>query len=1543
LIQGRFKRYIPLICGIQFALKLYEIQSENIIKKLFKISIWLVSSLLILLTAVFIFIQTNTFNNLALNYAVGKLNESWKPKDSRIGTGSVDGNILTGLKIDSVYIVTGRDTLLKFNSIDLKYDVWGLLHHQILLDHIIINSPKIDLVKLPDSTKQLIWNFSKLFSSPEESDTATSAFDWDVAVSKFRIENGFVRTNGNGIDTFDSKKSQNRADDIFFDPENFTMSDLNLELEGKYFTDSKKINLKSFSFNSNSGFNIKSFVLDADIQIKDANTMITGLELVTDRSEININKAVLNNFNPFDSASFENFGEKDLEADINIERINFSDLRFFLPEVDMLDSTAGLILKAKGKIRDIDISELKLTLPNSVIELKGKLQNLDEPSLIYLDVAIENMNLLAADVMRSIKIEGIPDLMPFGHISGNLIFKGTFEKFFSQYEVNTQSGNAKGYIDLDINAEIYSGKISTSNLNIGKFLNNKDLISNLNLNAEFSGKSFDLNKMYSSVNYSLRNSSISGFDIRSSSGKIYFAKKNINMDVMHSSSIGSIKLRGNVNISNMNDPVYRLKGKADHLNISAFTKNAQDKSDLNFSFNINGRGSDLKNIRGSFNFDIADSYFAGSRIPETPLDIEIENRGEYSSYTLSSDLLDLSAKGNFNIGSVSKVISSNIAAISEKFKNKLIPDSASFTNNYSPVYNLAAVDNEYFDLKYELTSKDTVVLNQVLNPFGMSFNGNISGSAENRPGRFSMTSVIDIKNIVYKDTLTELNNFYSDVSFVNNYLPVQTDNSLSSVDMKMNSRGDRIIIGNTVYDSVKVNIDMSNSVAALEISGKQDEEANAFIKGKVDLNSSYITAGLDSVILNYGNINVTNEKEWIIDYLPGEKVRFEQFGIRSKELVLNVSGDYVFNGNSDVKLEAKDVPLNEIYSVLDAADTTKIIVKKEYPVIGNISKFFVNFKGTADEPELKAEIITGNLIYNDLGEEQEIGDMRIMLDYKNESAATDISLSNGGNKGSLMIKGDIPFRNPLIDIDSSMITDLEGKSVNLKLTSKNFQLKYFLKLIPSLPDISGSMNGEILATGDASSPDLKGSVAINNGEIYFGLTGMNYKYSLNTSTEHAKLVIDKLSLSSSGDEARHFDISGNIDFSGMKINDIDLVTSGDMVFLDKDVELNELGVYGYFRAGSGTPALKIKGNLDRLSITGQLLITDATISSVPLGGAGYDNKTDNFTYITVSDSAEKFSKDTLLITEAKDFYKINPFARYKFTLAEKERTAADFLDMDINVKTQNNIYVSIDFDNITKDRLFGEITADLTLKTQDKEFQATGDVNIINNSYYRFYKDFKLKDSKISFNGAITNPLLDIQAVHEGVKNTQQFGTVASVPVNVMLTLKGELDDPKIELKLIEDGTAVSGSDAQADAITFLLFGKYKNELSTTERTAVASSLGTSIGSLYISSIVSQTVRDILPFLIDAQFKYSEGNVKDTEVEFTSELGDATIRVGGKLLKEIRNFEFVIDYPLNDFLNLDLPETLLMEFSREEENNVIFGSSETTTNTGLKIAYRIKY
>ena len=130
-------------------------------KKISKIFFWLSGIIILILIFIFVFIQTETFNKIALNFAVDKLNESFETNDSEIQIGSLDGNILTGLRINKGVIKVKKDTLLKFEHIDLKYDLWGLLDKQIRLDHLTINSPGINLRMLKDSTGNLIWNFSK--------------------------------------------------------------------------------------------------------------------------------------------------------------------------------------------------------------------------------------------------------------------------------------------------------------------------------------------------------------------------------------------------------------------------------------------------------------------------------------------------------------------------------------------------------------------------------------------------------------------------------------------------------------------------------------------------------------------------------------------------------------------------------------------------------------------------------------------------------------------------------------------------------------------------------------------------------------------------------------------------------------------------------------------------------------------------------------------------------------------------------------------------------------------------------------------------------------------------------------------------------------------------------------------------------------------------------------------------------------------------------------------------------------------------------------
>jgi autotransporter translocation and assembly factor TamB len=1514
--------------------------SKSLFKKLLKILLWIAGIVIIFLIAILIFIQTNSFNKLALDFALEKLNENWKPKNSEIQIKSVNGNILSGLNIDSILITIEKDTILNINSIGLKYDIWGLPNKEIRLQNIIVSSPNVNFTQIKDSTGNFLWNFSKLFSSSEETDTSASAFDWNIVLDDLKIENGFFTTKSITSDSVIKQQSQSLTQNKSnFDFNNLIISELYLDLKAKYFINNKSLTIENLSYKTDSDFRLDSLKLKADINIKDTVTMLSGLKIITGRSDLKMDKLLIENLNPFDSTSFENFKDKFFEAAINIEKLDFDDVKYFVPEAEDLDSVISLQIYAKGKYGDFNLSDLTLRLPDSYINLSGNVKNLDVPDSLYLDLTANNLNILPNDIKSVYKSNSVPDLSQLGRITSDIKFTGTFNKFFTDFDINSSAGNVNGLINLDLVNEIYNGKVKTDNLNIGRVLGDNSLKSNLNTYSEFSGSGFELKNMSANLKYDISKSTFTNYDIRKSAGIINIQRNNVNLNLNLFSSIANTEIKGNIKIADLNNPSYSLKGKVNELNISRLTNNPDDLSNLNFTFDIDGRGIDLNNINGRFDFDIGNSSYAEYNIPALPVNIQINNSSVSNSYALKSDILDVNVSGNFTFESLSKVINNNIELISARFKNVLSPDSVPLSENNIDIYNFSGFESDNFNLNYELKMDNPAIAEEILQPFGIIFNGNIEGSFVNDNNQFSANANLNAQKFKYQDTLIVLNNFKSDLSLTNTYSLVKNDGSVSSFEINLNAKGDSVIYQNSQYDSVNIDLNLNNSLANIKVTGKQDSALAAYLKGKIDLQENPLTATFDSVRFNYGNILISNNKDWIIKYVPNQEIGFEQFVIKSDSVYLNLKGNYSFNGNSDLSLVGKDIPLADIYAIIFPVDSGKTLVRKQYPVQGNINDLFVNYKGDFENPQITAGVQTGKLVYIGSEENQDIGNFKFNLDYKNESADILIDLKNAVDKGALNITGTIPYSNPFKESDS-LNGGITGPA-DFQLISKDFEIKYFLKTLPFLPDIGGKLNGEITATGNASAPELKGSLSMNDGSVFLGMTGMNYKFNFNSSTENSKLVINKLSLSSAGDEARHFDIFGDIDFSGMKINEINLKTSGDMVIIDKSVSENESGIYGYLRAGSGSPAVSIKGNLDKLSVSGQLLIIDATISSIPLGGSGYDNKTDNFVYMSVSDSAQ--SDDNLkIITEESDYYKINPFERSKYLLSGKETNSSSFLDLDINVKTQKSMYVSIDFDNITKDRLFGEIKTDLNIKTQDKEFAAFGEVNIINNSYYRFYKDFKLKDSKIIFNGSVNNPELNIQAVYESSKTTEGYGTTTTIPVQVKLTISGKLDDPEIALNLIEDGSEVSGTDAQADAITFLLFGKYKSELSANERTSIASSLGTSLGSLYISSIVSQTVRQILPFLVDAQFKYSKGNIKDTDVELTSAIGEATVKIGGKLLKDVRNFEFAIEYPLNNFLNLDLPETLLLIFSREEESNTVFGSSETSTNTGLKVLYRIK-
>ncbi len=1502
----------------------------RILKKILKYLSWLIILLIIFLIGLYFFIQTETFNKWALEFTLSKLNKSWELKDNKVNAESLNGNILSGIKLNNGSILVKGDTLAAFSSLEVKYDLWALLKHKITVEYLDLNNPRINLIGQKNEKDSTIWNFQNLLSPSTQPDTSKSKFDWNVAVNTFKIENGFLRVVGNRqgkTPVWEIARPKEKE----FDFNNLDISNLNIESEARYYTDSKNINLKNLSFNTNSDVNLKKLAIDATVNEKDTVSDIHSMELVTDRSNIKIDEIHIAGVDPIDTIITGDFKNKEIKAKINIALLNFADLRFFIPSLDMLDSTISLFMDINGKYNDLNINDLTLKLPNSNINLKGKVKNADNPDSTYYDITANNLQLSPKDISLIYKGKSVPDYSNLGTILANLYFKGTANNFYSEYDIKSDAGYVNGKTSLDLNNEIYDGNVTTHQLNLGKILKSNKLNSNINLDAKYFGNGFAMNKMSADLTYSMTGSSMAGYNVSSSIGQIKASRGNFNVNIKAVSSAGNMAVAGKINLANTKNPIYILKGNVKGLDISKFTKKGDDKSNLNLAFDINGRGSGLNNINGKFDFMIDRSSYSNYKLSQTPLNIDIVNSNGNGRIRVVTDMAEFNADGSFNISALSNAVQYNIAGLSSAIKHKLNQDSG-FVTGISPVKN---INSGNVSLSYSLVIKDTAKFNEVMQPFGIFFNGDVRGNVINSPAGFNSTVSVNIKDFQYKDTVIVLKNVNSGISFKNDYSSSDV-NSLSPYNISVNSTGDRMIFSGTQIDSARISLNMANSIAQLNASARQDTTMRGRIAGNFDLSQDKIIANIDTMNAKYKLYEVVNNNTWAVKYNPGQEINFEQFGIRSKNMVMNVTGNYSFNGNSDITAESDNIPLNDLYSVINPPDTTVITKKEPYPIEGNITRLYVNYKGTFDNPEITADVSTNTLKYKN----DNIGTLTANINYKDEVLKPNIVFANYNSKGSLKISGNVPYKNPLGTQDTTQVITVDGP-VGLILTAQDFQIGYFAKLVPGLGNIRGVLKGELTANGTASNPDLKGNMALTNGSYLLSLTGMEYGFNFNMSTANSKLVLDKFSMYNPDDDSKHFDIFGNIDFTGMKLNNVDLTASGDMVFLDESVEENDLGVYGYFYGGSGTPPITIKGNLEKMDVNGQFLVKEATISSIPMKGSGYD-VSDNFKYINAKDTV--IHLDSVIIVTPEELAKINPFEKRKYRLAEKETSVMDFLNIDVNVKTAQNIFLSIDFNNITKDRLFGEIQADLNIKTENRSLNAYGDVNVVGNSYYRFYRDFKIKDTKITFNGPIGNPKLNVKAVYEGTKQTEQFGTTSNVPVQVQLTVRGMVDDPQIALKLIENGTEVTGSDAQTDAITYLLFGRYQSELSTSQTQAMASSVGSQVGSMYASSYISQALRQVLPFIVDAEFHYNEGDVvQNTDVAVTSQFGDATVKVGSREIKDANYFEFTVDYPVNKMLNLNLPETLLLEIAKEELTNSVITSSDVHYSTGIKLIYKFKF
>lgn len=1534
-------------------------KKKSIFSRLLKYLLILFSSVLLLIIIIFILLQTTFFKSWILHIALDKINNSLESKESYIYAGTLEGTIFYNLKITNVYAIVKGDTMLKLNSVSFDHNIFTLLDRTVNASNLILEAPQINLTKVTDGNDTL-WNFDYLLKPevPEPEDTTKAEFDWVINAENVQIKNLNIRMLANKQQNVPIRQIIMKDSDVF-DTDYLDVTDLNLEFDGHYSKNKKEIDLKKLAFNTNSKVDVENLSFKAELT---KNTTISNFSIKTTRTNIQINDLFAEDFNILeDGFDFEEFQNKNIRLNLEANRADFSDFNFFLPDLNITDADYYLRLNVTGSYKDFNVKELDLRADRTFVNLTGTVKGLDEPSNMYLDIKIMDSEIDPAEVRQKLKVVSLPDFDGVGRVYADATFTGEIDRFSTVFDITSVAGSAKGdaRIDFSGNNIVYRANVNAKNLKLGKIINDPKM--NIVLNTEFTadGTGTDYKTMTAKVNYNITNSVIFNQRISKSSGEIKLNRSYVDLNIIYASNTTASAVKGNVDFRDMNNISYDLTGITKNLDISSLSETTE-KTDLNFSFEIkggglslanlqSGKGPDIDKLTGKYIFNLEESQIGKYIIPQAPLIAIITNDGKTKTLNLASRFVDIYFTGIFSYDDVPYILENNVKRISDKITERLNinnRDTSGLYNVTPKTGNITQKTNIYTDMEYKIIVKNLTPIYILTGDSNYSVTGEIKGKIENKENIFSFTSNGKFENFKYKDSVLNISNS----KFALNLIDRNISDDYKDIFTEMTFSAQKIILGKNNFDSVYLYVLTLDTINNFGVSGYMDSTAMINSDGKIVFFKNEYGIIFDTLMLGYKHYNMANDEPLFVRYLPNidsmvvNNIIFDKFSLSDKGQKLTLDGTYSLSSESNLNILASRINIDELFKLTVKSNKEKSLIK------GNIRRFNLNFKGTFDNPDITTELNSDPLILGDF----KIGRIDALIDYKDNTMKPEVGLFNPNNEGKLSLKGSVPFANPFTGDSASNIPD---ENINLEFNATNYQIKILERFVPNISELDANLFSDLKITGILSSPDIVGDISIDKGKFKLDLTGVKYDFNTRLDAEGQKLLLNKFKLNIPSDESRFISSVGYIDLTNLSLNDIDLIFYGDVKVFDQKVKYNKLGIYGDLIAGSGTPPLRLKGNQDLINLNGEFLVKRGNIYIPGFQSDAYSLYSDNILYKVefdttrfVNDSAKIIFKQRIDSLKLTEIFIEDPFINYLLLKddtvnVQPKKSSGKFL-YNITIKSEDDIFARFIIDEKTKQEFSGDVNINLYADNYtNNTMSVRGDIEVKDNSQYKFYKNFKATGN-VRFTGEVTNPLLNIEATYSGT--TTNTATQTTREVEVILNVTGNARKPELKWEVLVNRDPVSG-DQTDNAISFILFGKLKDELNASQRASLFSNVGVNLGSAFISSYLNQFVSSYLPFILSTDINFVEtqsGNLAEgTDIRFTAALGDATIRFGGQILTDLSNTNFMIEYPLNKLFKFrSVSSKFILKFERIVDPYSSNTTTSTTDNrTGGALIYRIKF
>lgn len=835
---------------------------------------------------------------------------------------------------------------------------------------------------------------------------------------------------------------RSQIDFVDFDMHDLEISVLDLISE----QDTVSMNIISLEGTEKSGFEFNHLATLMSIGKKHMH--FNDLEILTQKSELHV---PILGFNFEVWQGFKGFSrEVDLIFESTHSLMNTEDLTVFVSKTEGLLYQLTVDGSVHGKLNDLKGDNMKLTYDQqSSLAFDFTMIGLPDFKNTFLDFNFREFNssvLGIYDLISNQRASANLSLYPWVNM-GKLDFKGQFTGYPDNFVASgfMQTDIGRMLVDLSFKPDSiegidFQGHLSAGNFQLGKFLDQEELLSQLYMDVMVDGSLHDgiinadlkgnIDTLYLSQ-YAYSNIALDGvFTNTNFTGGFSITDPNIRMDFL-----GSMDFSGDVPAYNFTADVAR--SRPHFLNLGVDDPNTF----ASFLIETDITGSSLDELNGEVR--LVNSLFERNEAQVQLYDVRLSalNTSDTSSLEIKSELFDASIDGKFKLTS----LPASLQSMADLYVG-LLPDEDPDTDTINQL-------SFHADLHHVNPILD-FFLPKIQIAEGSSIYGSYNPSQEiyQATGSFPKLGIGPIS--------------WSNAEFESGTINNEFDLSFNSDSMAYGK--------NYALENQQFHLFTSNDTAHLDIIWNNQSELS--YSGEIRLNGAFQSDSLAElsflVEVLPSELYIGNEN-WHVDpssvLIKKQYLHVDSLSLRSQEKHMLADGTISSGGDQEFKLDFRKLNLDEMASLIGVNTDLQ----------GNMTGDFT-YRETDGNPYIFSDINVDTLRFNN----QLMGPTSLKAAW-NDSRRTIrmMMLSKLDDFKTIEVDGDFT--------PATLGVDFEIRLNEIQLQALN---PYVENLVQ---DLSGTGNVALTLDGTIEQPKLNGSIRFNDGAAT--LSFLNTRYIFNES------------------------------------------------------------------------------------------------------------------------------------------------------------------------------------------------------------------------------------------------------------------------------------------------------------------------------------------------------------------------------------------------------------------------------------------------------------